>query len=514
MPEKSLPTLTLSILSDNFLGSPVANYPRQLLDLPVRAVQFGEGNFLRAFVDWIFHQMNKAGVFNGRITVIQPIRPGRVPELNAQDGLYTTLLRGIQGGEVTEEREIIPTLSHGLEAYPQWDQVLSLAEKKDLQLVISNTTEAGITYNSEDRLTSTPPESFPGKLTAFLYHRFQHFDGREESGLVMLPVELIKQNGSTLKEMVLKLAGDWQLPDEFTDWVNRSNIFLNTLVDRIVPGYPAEEAPKIQEELGYRDANMVAGEIYHQWYIEGDSRLRELLPFHQADLNVKWVDDLQPYRTRKVRILNGLHTSTVPVAFLGGIDTVRDAVQDEMVSSFMQQMLEEEIIPVMDDDPAELRSFGDDVFERFNNPFIAHQWLDISLNSISKFTTRVMPSLRDYFSRHQSPPPFISFSLAALLAFYRGEELRDGVLIGTRENQEYAIRDDDSILRIFQNLWQDYDQGSLNLSTLVSSLLGNEDLWGENLNRYGNLTPTVTNNLRNILNKGLGTALADLLSAG
>lgn len=511
MSEK-LPQLNKEYLKKNLLGSELANYSTEIMEYPERVIQFGEGNFLRAFVDWMFHQMNKEGVFKGRVVIVQPIPQGRVSSLNKQDNYYTLLLRGRQDGEVVNKREIITGASRGLEAYSQWDEVLRLAENPEIEFVISNTTEAGIVYSADDKLDDTPPVSYPGKLTSYLYHRYQYFNGDRGKGMLIIPVELIDRNGDKLKEVILRLADNWNLPQDFKNWIEEGNIFVNTLVDRIVTGYPFKEVDEIEEELGYYDENLDTGEIFHLWVIEGDESLKEKLPFHKVGLNVKWVDDMTPYRSRKVRILNGAHTSTVPVSYLMGIDLVRDAVNDELISEFIERIIFEDIIPTMNLERDELDSFANKILERFANPFIDHKWLDISLNSTSKFKTRVLPSLVKYIEDKNQLPERIVFSLAALIIFYKGTEIRDNLLVAYRNDQEYLIKDDIEVLEIFADLWSRYQNDGINIVKLVEEVLANQDFWQRDLNQLSGLTVGVINYLKQIEEQGVKKSLARLLN--
>ncbi|MCL5289615.1 MAG: tagaturonate reductase, partial [Firmicutes bacterium] len=364
----------------------VGPYPAHL---PERVLQFGEGNFLRAFVDWMFHQLNKEGLFQGRVVVVQPQSRDQGPadKLNRQDGLYTLILHGYQDGRVAEKREIITAISRGINANVDWQAVLRCAGDPAIEFMISNTTEAGIAYDPGDKVTDAPPRSFPGKLTAYLYHRFCHFQGNRAKGMIILPCELIDRNGDNLKAIVLRLAANWGLPEEFRQWLKEANFFLNTLVDRVVPGYPREEAGRLAGELGYRDEFLVTGELFHLWVIEGPEYLKEKLPFHQAGLNVIWTDDMTPYRTRKVRILNGAHTGTAAVAFLSGIDTVREAVEHPRTGRFLRDLIFAEVIPATSLDQEMLTEFAGEVLQRFRNPYIVHRWLSILLNTTSKYKT-------------------------------------------------------------------------------------------------------------------------------
>lgn len=511
MSENNLPMLNRNYLESELLGSEVADFSAEILDYPEKVVQIGEGNFLRAFVDWMFHTMNKKGVFKGRTVVAQPIREGRISNLNEQDGLYTLFLRGIENGEEVNKKEIMTAISRGVETYAQWGEFLKLAENPEIEFVVSNTTEAGIAYNENDKLSDTPPESYPGKLAAYLYRRYQTFAGDSDKGMVIIPVELIDRNGDNLKRIILQLADDWDLEAGFKNWIKESNHFLNTLVDRIVTGYPFNEIDQLEAELGYHDQNLDTGEIFHLWVIEGDEKLKEKLPFHKACLNVKWVDDLTPYRTTKVRILNGAHTSTVPVSYLAGIDLVRDAVNDELVGEFINQAVFEDIIPTLDADEEELEDFASKIFERFKNPYIDHKWLDISLNSTSKFKTRVLPSLVQHIEEYDKVPERLSFALAALIHFYHGTELEDGKLAAYRNGEKYLIRDDRKALEYFADLWTKLEAEDISLAELGEDVLANQDFWGRDLNELPGLRDSLISNLKLIKKEGMKASLEKLI---
>ncbi len=480
-------------------------------EVPEKILQFGEGNFLRGFVDWMVHAMNEKGLFNGRVVVVQPLGQGLVEVLNRQDGLYTLYLRGIQDGKVVEEKGIISSISRGINIFTQFDEYLTCAENPELRFIISNTTEAGIAYNAKDRPDDMPPASFPGKLTVLLYKRFLHFNGDAAKGLVMMPCELIDRNGDNLKKIVLQLAKEWGMGEAFISWIKDSNYFLNTLVDRIVTGYPSDEAEKITEELGYKDNLLDTAEIFHLWVIEGDKRFSDELPLIHAGLNVVWTDDMTPYRTRKVRILNGAHTMTVLAAYLYGLDTVKECMDDALISTFMKKGIYEEIIPTLDLPEKELIDFANAVGERFRNPFIRHQLLSISLNSTSKFKTRVLPSILEYVSRKGKLPKVLTFSMAALIAFYRGTEIRENSLIGNRPANEYKINDDIPVLEWFAGLWRDCDGSREGSRELVSEVLSKTDIWGADLNDLPGFAPAVADYLYGIAAYGMKEAINELL---
>ena len=466
-----------------------------LKELPERIIQFGEGNFLRAFADWMIHRLNSLKLFNGRIVVVQPIEKGMVEGLNKQDGLYTLIQRGIHQRSVIEETEIISSISRGINPYVNWENVLKCAEDPNIGFVFSNTTEAGISYEPGDSFDLIPPISFPGKLTVYLYHRFKHFNGDASKGMTIIPCELVDKNGNTLKKIVVQLAKNWNYPQSFIEWINNSNNFLNSLVDRVVPGYPKEEAALIAKKLGYDDELICTSEPYHLWVIEGPEDLKNALPFHKANLNVIWTDDMSMYRTRKVRILNGAHTSSVPAAHLCGIDTVKEMVEHEVLGKFIKQIIKEEIIPSLDYDSNMLEEYADSVFERFANPYISHYLTSILLNSSSKFKTRVLPSLLDYIKKHGQIPVKLTFSLAALFVLYR-------------DNNE--LQDDHKALEFFNNVWAEYGKEK-NASFLVEKVLANEYIWGQNINSVDGLNLAVKVQLERILDNGIEETLEGLV---
>ncbi len=481
-----------------------------LAEAPERVVQFGEGNFLRSFVDWMIDAMNGRGLFGGHVVVVQPIERGTVDVLNAQDGLYTLILRGLQGGQVVEQRQVITAISRGIDPYRDWNGFLAVAEQPELRFAVSNTTEAGIAYVDEQRPSHGCPASFPAKVTAFLYRRFGRFRGDPAKGIVFLPCELIDRNGAQLRACVLRHAAAWNLGPEFTGWVSEHNRFLNTLVDRIVPGYPHEEATALAEQLGYEDRLLAAGEIFHIWVIEGDAQVAKELPLTQAGLNVVWTSDLQPFRTRKVRILNGAHTMMALAAFLAGLDTVRECVEDPVLGPYVRRGVFDEILPLLTLPAQDTRAFADDVMERLANPFIKHNLISIALNSVSKYRVRVLPSLLEYRTAYGRVPPALTFSLAALLAFYRGTEIRDGALAGTRGNGPYVVKDDAPVLGAFAEQWSAFDQHR-DADALSRAVLARTDFWGEDLSALPDLVEAVSLHLSRILQGGVRQALSALV---
>ncbi len=479
--------------------------------LPEKVLQFGEGNFLRGFVDWMVDHLNQKNLFNGKVVVVQPIEQGMVDKLNEQNGLYTLLLRGVEGGKVVDQKQVITSISRGINLFKDYEAYLKAAENSELRVIVSNTTEAGIATHPEDQCRDTPPKSFPAKLTVFLHHRYETFKGDVAKGLILLPCELIDRNGDNLKKTVLQLAEKWNLGAGFVQWINQANYFCNTLVDRIVTGYPKDEVAELTSKLGYEDQLLDTAEIFHLWVIEGPKKLAQELPFAQAGLNVIWTDDMTPYRSRKVRILNGAHTMMVLAAYLAGKDTVGQCIEDQLISTFMKRGVAEEIIPTLDLPKQELEAFAAAVVERFSNPFVKHYLLSISLNSTSKYKARVLPSVQEYLKRKGKLPELLTFSLAGLIAFYRGTELRDGALIGRREGNEYKIQDDQPVLELFQKLWKECDGSQGGIKTLVEKVLARSEMWGMDLNTLPGFTAAVASDLQAIVSKGVAAAMRDVL---
>lgn len=469
---------------------------------PEKIVQFGEGNFLRGFVDWQVQKMNERADFNGSVVVVQPLENGMVQMLNNQDCLYTLYLQGMKKGEAVREHEVINSISRGLNPYKEYEQYLKIAEQSEIRFVISNTTEAGIAFDENDKLEDKPQNTYPAKLTAFLYHRFKFFNGNKEKGLIIIPCELIDRNGEKLKEMVYKYVDFWNLESEFINWLDEANIFCCSLVDRIVPGYPRDEISKITEELGYEDNLVDVGEQFYLWIIEGPKEIEREFPVRKAGLNIKFVDDMTPYRTRKVRILNGAHTSLVPVAYLCGLDTVKDSVEDNLVGQYLREIIFDEIIPTLDLPEDELKEFANDVLERFRNPFIKHYLMSIALNSMSKFETRDLPSLLEYLDRKGTLPNKLCFSLAALIEFYKGK----------RGDEDIALKDGQDVLGFYESLWSKYDGNDNSLRDIVINVLGYKAIWKRDLNEIPGLTDKVFDYLIDIENLGIKNAVRKVMN--
>lgn len=383
-----------------------------------RVIQFGEGGFLRGFVDYFLYKLNEKEVWDGKVVIVQPIEKGMCEMLSAQNCEYNLYLRGIENGEIINEKTHIDVISRCVNPYTQFDDYLSLAENPDFRFIISNTTEAGIEYLGTERIDDRPAKSYPAKLTQLLYKRFT----LGLKGFILLPCELIDNNADNLKECIIKYAKLWELGDDFINWINEENHFCNTLVDRIVTGFPKDEAENLWKEIGYQDNLLDTAEIFHLWVIEG--HYEDELPFNKAGYNIVWTDDVKPYKKRKVRILNGGHTSMVLGAHLYGLTTVGECLNDETVHAFLDKCIFDEIIPTLGNTETDV-NFGKAVIERFKNPFIKHQLLSIALNSVSKFAVRVLPTIIEYKEKFAAYPPALTFSMAALIAFYRTDKSND-----------------------------------------------------------------------------------------
>lgn len=461
---------------------------------PEKIIQFGEGNFLRAFIDWMVDILNEKTDFNSGVTIVRPI-DAKQPFLNEQDGLYTAMIRGLnENSEAVAEPRLIRSVNREISVYQQFDEFLKCAENPDLEWIFSNTTEAGIAFNDSDRYQDTPPSSFPAKLTRFLHQRYNRFSGDPEKGLIIVPCELIDYNGEQLKKYVLQYAELWRLEAEFIQWLNNTNTFCSTLVDRIVTGYPRDEIQQIEQQLGYQDRFVVTAEYFYLFVIQGPQWLKSRLKLDRVNLNIHVVDDIKPYKERKVSILNGAHTAMVPVAYLMGHRTVGEAMKDPLITRFVCNLLYKEVIPTLSLDKKQLDQFAADVLDRFRNPYIRHELLSIALNSLTKFKTRLLPQLLNYQHSHSETPSHIVFSLAALIAFYRGEY----------EGQPIPLTDDKHLTDRF-NSWRPLYADDRD--ALVKNVLGMTDHWDLDLNTVPGLTDSTTRYLCQILDNGVITAL-------
>ena len=500
--------LNKKLLEDNEALSVKMGYTKEFGSLPEKIIQFGEGNFMRAFSDYMIQQLNQKGLFNGRIVAVQPIQYGLAKEINAQDGLYTLIIRGIDKDIKVDDAVVVSSISRCLNPYTDWDKCLECAQNPEIEYVFSNTTEAGIAYNENDKLGDSPQASFPGKLTNYLYHRYCHFNGARDKGMKIFACELVERGGDKLKTIVLKLIDNWNLPADFRKWIEEDNYFLTTLVDRIVSGYPRDEIAQLTERLGYEDKIMCTAECFYLWVIEGPKCIKECIPFVEGGLNVIWTDDVYPYKTRKVRLLNGTHIATVPVGLLYGLDNVYECINHEVIGPFMEKAMYEEILPSIENiDVLILKEFADSVIQRYKNPYINHKLLAISLNSVSKFKERIIPSLIGYKKRFGTIPQKLAFSFAALLAFYKGSEIKNNKLVIDREKGVCEIIDEVDILKYFLNIWKSYDNSNESIDYIVKQVFENKRLWDMDLFEINGLYDIVCKDLKNIIDAGIKQAI-------
>ena len=464
---------------------------------PEKVMQFGEGNFLRAFVDDFFDIANEKAGFNGKVVLIQPIAQGLTELINKQEGLYTLYLRGSEKGMKVDDKRVISAVSRCINPYGEWDKVLEMAKSDDLEIIVSNTTEAGIVHDTESAFDQAPPVSFPAKLTRLLYERFT----AGKPGIVMLSCELIDNNGKELLKCVNQYIDDWKLSEDFRRWVNEENIFCSTLVDRIVPGRIRD--PKEVEALaaanGYDDPLTDVGEVFGIWVIEGPDSLEDRLPFKKAGVPVIVVPDVTPYKKRKVRILNGAHTGFVLGAYLAGYDIVRDCMHDDTILGYMNQMLYDEVIPTLPLDKKDLEDFAQAVQDRFNNPFVNHELMSISLNSTSKWRARNMPTFLDYVKEKGELPPCLTTSFAAYVAFYSNDiqELNDKGLVCRRpKGNEYTVSDDRWVLEFY------YAHRNDSPEDLIHAVMTNTEMWGQDLTEVPGFEKEAVRILKQIREEG------------
>lgn len=478
-------------------------------DREIKILQYGEGNFLRAFADYMIDVANEKGVFNGNIAVVKPIPFGSLEAFRRQDNYYTVCLRGRLAGKTVNTFRNISCIAKTVDAYEEYHEYMALASVPSLEFVISNTTEAGIVFDPECCPDDEPPVSFPAKLTQFLYARFCAFKGASDAGLTMLPVELIENNGTALKQCVIQYIHLWKLEAAFEHWVEEYCTFCSTLVDRIVTGFPRGEADEIQEQLGYQDELLDVAEPFGLWVIEGPENVASRFPLPRADQPVVFTIDQRPYRERKVRVLNGAHTSTVLAGYLAGLDTVGECMADTLISQFMKTAVLEEILPYVPMEREEARNFALAVFERFENPFIHHECLSISLNSVSKWKTRVLPSVKDYVHDRNSMPKLLTFSFAALLAFYtismQGELAKGERQKSQGKRETYTVRDNPEVLRFFQM----YAGGDVD--EYVRRVAENTEFWECDLNALPGFTEMVSGYLKDIRVRGMRRTLKLLM---
>ena len=466
--------------------------------MPEKVIQFGEGNFLRAFVDWIIWNMDQKTDFNGSVVVVQPIEKGMVDWLNGQDCLYHINLQGLENGKPVNSLTRIDVISRAINPYSQNAAFMALAEQPDIRFVISNTTEAGIAFDPACKLEDAPASSYPGKLTQLLYHRYQIFSGAKDKGLIIFPCELIFLNGHHLKDCIYQYIDLWNLPEEFKTWFTEYCGVYATLVDRIVPGFPHKEIKNIQEKISYADNMVVQAENFHLWVIEAPQEIAKEFPADKAGLHVLFVPSEVPYHERKVTLLNGPHTVLSPVAFLSGVNIVRDACKHPIIGKFIHKVQYEELMLTLNLPQDELQKFAGDVIERFMNPFVDHQVTSIMLNSFPKYQTRDLPGVKTYLKRKGELPQGLVFGLAAIITYYKGGKREDGVEIVPNDAQD--------IMDLLNSLWATGD-----LQKITDGVLGATSIWGEDLNNIKGMNTLVKKDLELIAENGMLEAVKTIL---
>lgn len=473
------------------------------IQYPTKIMQFGEGNFLRAFVDWQIDHLNKETGLNAGIAIIRPIDYDQLPLLNIQDGLYTCVIRGIdEAGNSVEQMRIIESVNEEIPVYKAFDKYMALAENPDLQFIFSNTTEAGIQFIDSDLLDDKPAKAFPAKLTQWLHHRYVTFKGASDSGLVIIPCELIDYNGEKLKEIVLQYCQLWELEQGFVDWLNQANHFCSTLVDRIVTGYPRDEIDTLQQKLGYKDNFIVTSEYFHLFVIQGPAKLAKMLNLDKSSLHIKVVDDIYPYKQRKVAILNGAHTAMVPLALLGGLESVGQTMDDPLYAEYVNDLIFNEIIPTLDLPKDELQQFANDVIKRFQNPFIHHLLISIALNSMTKVHTRLIPQLLKYVEQNQQVPSLIASAIAAQILLYKGEF----------KGQSFTLSDSDEWMALFKDVWAKYDRQEISIADVVKEVLSAAWHWEQDLTLIPQLHESVSEYAEKFIEHGVRPTLQQQLA--
>ena len=504
------PPLTASLLQNSsYQASDDLMLPTdEMLALPEKVLQFGTGGFLRAFADFFIDEANRKGLFDGRIVVVGSTGSGRVQAINEQQGLYTVCTQGLENGEAIERFQVIGSVSRALSAAEDWAEVLEVARNPELELVISNTTEVGIVYDPADRMGESSPATYPGKLAAVLYERARAFEFNPEKGLVVLPCELNENNGALLQKVVLQLARDWELGVEFLDWVKTAVPFCNTLVDRIVPGMPPDQVLEdIEARLKYEDSLLITAETYRLWPIEAGLDVRERLAFADADPAIILTDDIRPFRERKIRILNGTHTASVPFAFLMGEETVLSMMRNPQTAEFVRNVMMEEIVPSLDVPGGQ--GFAEDVIDRFSNPFLRHRLIDITLQSTMKWRMRLLPTIQRYHEKYQAVPRRICLGFAAYLVFMRGVEEKNGMIHGELDGRSYPIRDDQA--GYFREAWKNVDETNKDsLDDFIVEICSQEAFWGSNLTHIPEFADTIAEYCWSLLAQGPEKTLRSL----
>jgi tagaturonate reductase len=491
-------------------SSPSLTLPDEVIfDLPEKVLQFGTGVLLRGLPDYFIDKANRQGIFNGRIVVVKSTDAGDFSAFDTQDSLYTLCVRGIENGQEVEENIVNSSISRVLSAKNHWQTILACAQNPELQVVISNTTEVGIQL-VEDDIHQDPPVSYPGKLLAFLYERFNAFGGDAAAGLVIVPTELISDNGKKLEAIVFELAHRNGLETTFLDWLKEHNYFCSSLVDRIVPGAPDNETQaRLEEEFGYQDELLTMSEVYRLWAIEGNEHVKSVLSFQQVDEGVIIKPNIDLYRELKLRLLNGTHTLSCGLAFLAGFSTVKEAMADATMAGFVRDLMLTDLAPGI---PYEVptgmaEDFGRKVLDRFRNPNLEHHWLSITLQYSSKMKMRNLPTLLHYYRTHNRVPEYVAFGFAAYLQFMKVAKQEGSQYFGELNGTFYLIKDDQAAT--LQQHWQQHPEAA----DLVTSVLQDQRLWEQDLTQLAGFAQTVTGYLRQLQEKGAAQALQDFTIA-
>jgi tagaturonate reductase len=477
----------------------------KLFALPEKVLQFGTGVLLRGLPDYFIDKANRNGVFNGRVVIVKSTSQGSADAFDQQDGLYTLYVKGIENGAMTEEAIINSSVSRVLSAKEQWAEILACAHNPEMKIIISNTTEVGIVLTDDD-VKLAPPQSFPGKLLAFLYERYKAFYGREDSGMVIVPTELIIDNGAKLRSIVLELAGKNNMEDKFIQWIESANHFCNSLVDRIVPGkLPDAERKQAEQKFGYTDELMIMAETFRLWAIESESaRVKEILSFWQTDEGVVITSDIEKFRELKLRLLNGTHTFSCGLAFLAGFETVKEAMSDTDISSYVRRLMMLEIAAALDGETItynEACAFANQVTDRFRNPALDHKWISITMNYTSKMKLRNIPLLLRHYSKTDKVPQEMALGFAAYLLFMKCKAGADNVHYGEMGGKQYIIQDE--MAPYFAGKWTND-----NKNTFVDSILSDKNLWGTDISRLNGFAEAVKENLQILEKRGAAAALA------
>lgn len=464
--------------------------------LPIKIIQFGGGNFMRGFTDYVIDKLNKETDFKGGIVNLQATPNGSIQKMEEQDNLYTLFSRGIKKGEIIDEKQVICAIQKSINLYTDYDAFLNLAKEEELEFVFSNTTETGIAYDESETSYQGPHKNFPAKVAVLLHERFKHFNGATDKGLRIIPCELIEDNAFALRDIIIKYAQLWNLQDSFVQWINQNNYFHNTLVDRIVPGYPKDDAESYEDQLDYEDQNMVVSETFLLFVIQEAGNLNERIPFNKINEQILVVDDIQPYRLRKVRILNGGHTLMLAPAILSGKELVKEAIDDQFIGKFLSDAIFNEVNPTLGLDENELKEFAEEVFDRFRNPFIKHHLASIALYFVSKFKVRVLPSLLTYVETNGKLPLNLTFSLASLIRFYQG----------SFGEKALPLNDEEGIIAKFKEIWtnEDYEK-------VAELALSETSFWDTDLTQVEGLKAAVTKALYEINHNDMETAYKNFI---